>query len=163
MKYTGLLLLFFCCTGIGFYAAYQVRKNIKLYELCLLLTEDCMTYIRYQHLPLPELFGLLKEKQSYQKWDFIRNLEFSPEISPETLWNQALQNSQLPREARESLQHLGTELGRTDMQGQIAALTLCQHQIQAQLAACRTDCQKKSKLYQTLGALGGAAVIVVFL
>ncbi|MBR1528277.1 MAG: stage III sporulation protein AB [Oscillospiraceae bacterium] len=163
MKLSGMLLLLFCGGGTGFYLSRQIRSQIRIWSVLIALLEDCMIYIRYQHLPLPELFALLKEKQAYQNLDFLQKLSFTPELSPETLWNQALEGTRVPPQAREILRNLGAELGRTDLQGQLAVLTLCRTQMQNALEHCRTDCEQKSKLYQALGWLGGAAMAVLFL
>ena len=98
MKLSGILLLFVCCAGIGSYSALQVRHQVRMYQKLLLLIQDCMTYIRYQHLTLHELFAVLAERSDYQHLDFIRHLHENDfyENPPERLWNQALQESSLP-------------------------------------------------------------------
>jgi len=163
VKLFGILLLFFCCAGTGILASHQIRNQIRIWSVLIALIEDCMIYIRYQHLPLPELFELLKEKPAYQHLDFLQEFSFTPEVAPETLWKQALEGSRLPSQAREILCNMGSELGRTDIQGQLAVLTLCRTQMQNALENCRTSCEQKGKLYQALGWLGGAAVAVLLM
>jgi len=165
MKLWGILLIFLCCAGIGCYSALQVKHQVSIYQKLLLLIQDCMTYIRYQHLTVYELFSVLAERSDYQNLDLIQHLHQNDfyENSPETLWNHALQESRIPEEAKQILQTLGSELGKSDMQSQLAVLALCQAQMQKALVSCEAGCEKKSKLCQSLGWLGGAMLAVLFL
>ncbi len=162
MKHSGILLLFLCCAGLGFCASFRLRKQTAVFRKLMLFLEDCMTYIRYQHLTLPELFAVLNQNSVYAGWDFIRNLNQNPGLAPELRWNFALQESQLPAQAREILRQLGTELGKSDTSGQLAVLTLCREQMRTALEQHQAECAGKSRLCQSLGCLGGAMLAVLF-
>ena len=165
MKLSGMILLFVCCAGIGSYSALQVRHQIRIYQKLLLLLQDCMTYIRYQHMTVYEIFSILAECPAYRHLDLIQYMcqEDFYQHPPEYLWNQALRESRLPDEAKRILRNLGSELGKSDMQSQIAVLMLCQSQMQQALASCEAGSEKKSRLYQSLGWLSGAMLAVLFL
>ncbi len=163
MKFPGILLMMVCCAGCGMYAACGIRNQVRTYQNLLLLLEDCLTYMQYQHLNLEELFGILSGKAVYQNLDFVRKLNPVPGLPPETLWNQALEESHLPEEARRILLLLGSELGKSDLQGQTAVLTLCRAQMCTALEACQAVSAQKCRLYQSLGWLGGAVCAVMFL
>lgn len=165
MKLSGILLLFVCCAGIGYDSARRIKHQVRIYQKLLMMIQDCMTYIRYQHLTVQEIISLLAERSEYQSLDFIRQMHQNDfyEHPPEQVWREALQESRLPAEARQILQTLGCELGKSDIQSQLAVLTLCQSQMQKALSVCETGCEKKSKLCQSLGWLGGAMLAVLFL
>ena len=163
MKLPGVVLMLVCCAGIGMYAAANLRNQVRIYQNLLLFLEDCLTYMQYQRLNLEELFQLAAGKESYQHLEFVRELNPVQGIPPETLWKQALEKSRLPEEARRILSVLGGELGKTDLQGQIAVLTLCRSQMRTALEACQADSAQKAQLYQSLGWLGGAVCAVLFL
>ncbi|MBR1554983.1 MAG: stage III sporulation protein AB [Oscillospiraceae bacterium] len=165
MKLSGMILLFACCAGIGSYSALQVKYQVRIYQKLLLLLQDCMTYIRYQRMTVYEIFSVLAERPDYRNLDLIQHLQKNDfyASSPEQLWNHALQESRLPDEAKQILQNLGSELGKSDMQSQLAVLMLCQSQVQKALVSCEAGSEKKSRLYQSLGWLGGAMLAVLFL
>ncbi len=123
--------------------------------------KDCDIYIRYQNLPLPELFAQLAEH--YPEFDFWEKLTFNFDNLPEQIWENALTESNLPKEACNILIHLGNELGKTDISGQIAILDLYQRQMQNVLENYQTECGKKSRLFRSLGWLGGAMLIILFI
>ena len=66
------------------------------------------------------------------------------------------------REDAECLCRIGTELGRTDREGQMAHLTLAAQQIAARRDGAKERAHTLSRLYLTLGGAGGlvAALLV---
>nr|MDE6004465.1 stage III sporulation protein AB [Oscillospiraceae bacterium] len=151
------------CAGTGMDTAYNIKNQVRHYQKLLPLLEDCAIYIRYQNLPLQELFSILEENPDYQDFNFLKKLKLSPEFSPEIIWHEAIQESNLPSQAKQILQNLGHELGKTDTQGQLAVIALYQTQMQTACEQCRSGCEKKSKLYQSLGWLGGAMLAILFI
>ena len=166
MKSLGILCILAACAGTGIYMAMRLRNQFRQYQKLLAFLEDCAVYIRYQGLPLQELFAILAEHPDYESFDFLGKLkksELSFQISPEVLWTEAIQSSMIPLEAKQILQNLGHELGKTDTQGQLAVLELYQTQMQMAYEQFRTGYQKKSRLYQSLGWLGGAMLAVLLI
>lgn len=163
MKFLGILCIILSCAGTGIYMASHLKNQVRQYQKLLAFLEDCAIYIRYQSLPLQELFAMLAEHPDYESLDFLRKLKISPEFSPEILWYGAVQESRLPSGAKQILQNLGHELGKTDIQGQLAVLALYQTQMQTACEQCRVCYEKKSKLYQSLGWLGGAMLAILFI
>ena len=162
MKLLGILCIVLACAGTGIYMAYFTKNQVKQYQKLLAFLEDCAIYIRYQSLPLQELFVILAENPDYQNFDFLEKLKLTPEISPEMIWHKSIQESNLPLQAKQILQNLGHELGKTDTQVQLAILELYQTQMQTACEQSRACCEKKSKLYQSLGLLGGAMLAILF-
>lgn len=166
MKFLGILCILAACAGTGIYLAMRLKNQFRQYQKLLAFLADCAVYIRYQGLPLQELFAVLSEHPDYENLDFLGKLKQSAlsfRISPEILWTEAVQNSTIPPEARQILQNLGYELGKTDTQGQLAVLELYQTQMQSAYEQFRTGYQKKSRLYQSLGWLGGAMLAVLLI
>ncbi len=160
IRLSGVLCLLLTCAGTGMYAGIQVKKQVRQYQLLLSFLNDCEIYIRYQNLPLQELFSLLAENPDYRQLAFLNEIR-TGEGSPHMRWQKAVQH--LSGEARTIFQNLGHAIGQTDLQGQIAVLELSQIQMQSAYENCRTASEKKRKLYQSLGWLGGAMLAVLFL
>lgn len=162
MKLFGIWLLFAGCAGAGFYAGHQVRRHVKEYYQILYFLEDCEILLRYQHFTLEELFHTLAGKEEYAHFDFLQRLDRGGEI-PERLWKEALKESSFTEGARQALESLGSSLGKSDLQGQLKSLELCREQIKHILKETQETLQQKSKLYPSLGVLGGAMLVILFL
>jgi len=162
MKALGILCVFLTCAGTGFYLAMMLRKEVRIYERLTAFLKDCSVYIQYQNLPLQELFQILAGNPDYAGLQFLQNIrEFRQDF--ETVWSCAVQSGTLPEDAERILLNLGHELGKTDVSGQIALLELYQNQMTRAYEDARTACFRKTKLYQSLGCLGGAMLAILFL
>ncbi|MDE7122312.1 MAG: stage III sporulation protein AB, partial [Oscillospiraceae bacterium] len=122
IKILGILCILTACAGTGIYLAIRLTGQIRIYQKLLAFLQDCAVYIRYQGLPLQELFALLAGQPDYENLDFLDNLNNLnnaglSEIPIEARWESALQHSRIPAEARQILRNLGHELGKTDTQG----------------------------------------------
>ncbi|MDE6730022.1 MAG: stage III sporulation protein AB [Oscillospiraceae bacterium] len=169
IKMIGILCILTACAGTGIYLATRLTGQIRIYQKLLAFLQDCAVYIRYQGLPLQELFELLAGQPDYENLDFLDYLNNSEScaglsgIPIESRWESALKHSRIPAEARRILQNLGHELGKTDTQGQLTVLELYQMQMQTAYEQLRGDYQKKSRLYQSLGWLGGAMLAILLI
>lgn len=174
MKILGILCILTACAGTGIYSAMRLTGQIRIYQKLLAFLQDCAIYIRYQGLPLQELLALLAGHPDYETLDFLGhfknpddadNLDDSdhPGRNLEIQWENALADSRIPGEARRILRNLGHELGKTDTQGQLAVLELYQTQMQSAYEQFRGDSQKKGRLYQSLGWLGGAMLAILLI
>ena len=56
-----------------------------------------------------------------------------------------------------------SRIGSTDIDGQLAWLSLVLTEIDGQLAAAAADEQKRGRLFRSLGLLGGAAMVILLL
>ena len=165
MKFLGILFLLAGCAGTGVYASIQVKNQIKLYQKLLFFIEDCEICFRYQNLTLHELFSSLAGRTEYQNFEFLQKLaeNFKEETIPEKAWQEALKSCHFPDEAGQILKSLGSELGKSDLQGQTEILKLCQNQMQKALQTAQANSTQKCRLYQSLGWLGGAMLAVILL
>lgn len=165
MKGIGLICILLTCAGAGIYAASQLRRQVRQYQLLTAFLKDCAVYIRYQSVPLQELFQILAENPDYQNFVFLQTVirKLSPERSLESVWHEAVQMGGLPPEAERILQNIGHEIGKTDIAGQLALLELYQMQMQSACETCQTSCEQKTKLYQSIGWLSGAMLAILFL
>ena len=68
----------------------------------------------------------------------------------------------LSPEVKEVLLELGEELGTTDLEGQLSALSQAHIQLQRFQDTYRVTYQKKGKLYRSLGLLAGLLLAVLF-
>lgn len=166
MRLWGILLLLLASAGAGMLAASRLKADRQALELLCAWTEDAAASIRYTQTELPELLAELAAHPSYRRFRFMEEIlvQLSPMTPPEMLWQAAvLSDAAVPDAAKESLIRLGTSLGTTDCEGQLASLALCQTQLLRAAAEAAENARVKSRMYRALGFLGGAMAAVVLL
>lgn len=164
MKLVGLLLLLLASSGAGCLAAGRLRAQRQALEQLCAWTSDAAACIRYTQGELPELLGLLEDRQEQGRFRFAGEIleGLSPMVSPQMLWKAAVEHDpEIPPSAQPILIRLGTSLGTTDTEGQLAALALCRTQLLQAAADAAEACRVKGKLYRVLGVLGGLMLTVL--
>ncbi|MBQ7003810.1 MAG: stage III sporulation protein AB [Oscillospiraceae bacterium] len=161
-----MLLLFLACSSAGFLAAAKLRRQAAQMQLLTALLCDFMTYIRYQCLPLEELLNLFAAHPHYRSFRFLhRTAEgFSAAVPPSLLWQEAVaEDAAVPPQAQAILHALGTMLGTTDAEGQLASLEMYRMQMQTAADEMKEQSHKKGTLYCQLGVLAGAMLALLVL
>ena len=154
MKLAGMVLLLLASSGAGCLAAGKLRSERQALEYLAAWTADAAACIRYTQAELPELLGMLSSRRFRFAEEILSQL--SPMTPPQMLWQAAVEGDQeVPVSAQEILIRLGTSLGTTDTEGQLAALSLCRTQLQNAAGDAAEVCRIKGRLYRVLGVLGG--------
>ena len=166
MRLWGILLLVLASAGAGCYAANRLKADKSALELLLAWTEEAAACIRYSRTEIPELLAIFAEHPGYARFRFAGEISrgSSPLTPPQMLWQAAVEEDPaVPAAAKECLIRLGTSLGTTDCEGQLAALALCRTQLELAAREAAEAVRIKGKLYRALGFLGGAmAGIMLF-
>lgn len=166
MKWAGILCLFLMSTAIGFYAANKMRTRYRNTQKLVSLLSEFSSILRYQGAPLEELLIQFAYHPNYSEFTFISDIcnGFSVDTSPSQLWEKSVvaDVAILPA-ARDILCALGTILGTTDMQGQLAALELYRNRMEETANDIKADCIHKEELYRRLGVLLGAMCTVLLI
>ena len=166
MKLWGILLLLLSSAGTGMLAASRLTADRQALELLCAWTEDAAASIRYTQTELPELLAMLANHPNYRRFRFAEEIlgQLSPLTPPEMLWKAAvLSDTAVPDAAKEILIRLGTSLGTTDCEGQLASLALCRTQLLHAAEEAAENARVKGRMYRALGFLGGAMAAVVLL
>ena len=164
MKLAGMLLLLLASAGAGCLAAGRLRSQRQALELLCAWTADAAACIRYTHAELPELLGMLAEHPGFRRFRFAGDIleKLSPMTPPQMLWQAAVEGDpEVPAPAQPILIRLGTSLGTTDTEGQLAALALCRTQLLKAAEDAAESCRVKGRLYRVLGVLGGLMLSVL--
>lgn len=129
---------------------------------------------------LTVFISMLSTNLRYNSSDIFTLIELSskaadlPELSvPRTekpfefLWNEALESIpkslSLAKGDYDLLSELGHQLGKTDTEGQLRHLELCQERLRVRLADAEDCITRKSKLYKTMGFFVGASAAILLL
>lgn len=82
-------------------------------------------------------------------------------------WERALKESKeilnFNKEDIEVINTLGKMLGNTDIEGQVSQIELTKQLLKKQIEDAKTEKSKNSKLYKTLGASIGLAIVIILI
>lgn len=169
LKLLGILCILSGSTGFGLLCAQELELRIqelqKLQEVVLLLRGE----IRYVRCPLCELFfhagastGEPFESFFIQTAEDLqqRNGQTSEEIWKKNM-RKYLSGLHISRSEYQDLEKLGSMLGCLDAGMQINALDYYEEQLRLSCGQAREASRSRRRLYQYMGALAGAALVIL--
>jgi len=164
IKYTIIFLIF----SISFYLGELISKKytLRLNELkdiknALNIIES---KIKFTYEPLPEIFMQTSKMVSKNISEIFQKASNNMKINDaEEAWNRSLEQTvtNLNKEDIENIKNLGKMLGKIDKEGQISRVELTKTFIEMQIEKARVEEEKNAKLYKTLGAVLGLAVVII--
>lgn len=169
LKFLGILCILSGSTGLGIRFAKEldlrIRELSELQKLMLLLKGE----IRYMHQPLPEALLHLSAGASPPFCDFFRHtakmLEMRQGHTAEEIWKenmgQDLKGLHISIREREEFEKLGGMLGYLDVEMQVNTLDYYLEQLKLSAAGAVEAAESRRRLYQYMGVLGGAALVVL--
>lgn len=122
-------------------------------------------------LTLPAVCELLAKdaKAPFQQffWKVSEDLGKRTGQTAGEIWSRNLKEIQkllfLTKKEQQDLEEFGQLLGRMDMPMQLSAIQFYQEKIMLSLAEAKAAADSRQKLYRYLGALGGAALVLVIM
>ena len=166
VKYIIIFLVFLICFLLGNIISkrYTLRvKELKDFSNALNIIEN---KIKFTYEPLSEIFiqtsRLLSENISNI---FINTSSYMKEFSSEEAWNKGVDNTStyLNKEDIENIKSFGKLIGKTDKEGQVSHIELTRTFIELQLEKARKEEEKNAKMYKTLGAIIGLAIVIILI
>ena len=154
------------CTVLGIIKANKYKlRVIDLQEIKKALNL-AITKMRYTYEPLPELFKEISKDLN----DNIANIFIKAHTYMETLnagqaWEKSVDesNNNFTNEDMNIIKGLSKLLGKTDLEGQLMQIELTIKLIDEQLIEATNLQTKNTKLYKTLGATIGLALMIIFI
>lgn len=164
LKLTGALIL----SVTGFFAGCSMSK--KLYtrrdflKSFIVFLSALATNIRYNSSDIYTLTRLSAHSSGLE----IMSLDDLEDGSPfEEQWEHrvavACSKKQLSKVDRELMLEFGSQLGKTDTQGQLSHLELYKTVFAKQLSSAEEEISKKSKLYKTMGFFVGSVIALMMI
>ena len=166
VKYIIIFLVFLICFLLGNIISkrYTLRvKELKDFSNALNIIEN---KIKFTYEPLSEIFmqtsRLLSENISNI---FINASSYMKEFSSEEAWNKGVDDTStyLNKEDLENIKSFGKLIGKTDKEGQVSHIELTRTFIELQLEKARKEEEKNAKMYKTLGAIIGLAIVIILI
>jgi len=169
LKIFGILCILSGSTGIGLTCARELELRItELQELQQALLQ-LRGEIRYMHQPLAEAFLHIagNAPEPFRKF-FLHtagDLQKRNGQTAEEIWGRNLKNDMaelhVSRKEMGELKKLGSMLGYLDVEMQISALDYYLEQLRLSVEQAREAAGNRRRLYQYMGILGGAALVIL--
>ena len=140
------------------------KRKVFLDEILLFLSQTG-TEIEFVSLPLPEILRKIISGNCCENLDFIPlcldNMQSGDDFF--CSWKNALEFSRLPmkKEERDKLKNLGTMLGKSDIHGQVALLSLNKKYFSAFYNKAVEDMEKYGKMCLALSTALGIGIFIL--
>lgn len=161
-----MIFLFCSCAlwGIGRSAALSRRAGSleRLVAMLGVLSEE----LSYNQTPIREATARISARSTGAAKDFLSGVRgyMSAGYSPPESWEKAAgELSDIEKSDRQELSSLALFLGGSDIEGQRAAISRCRRALEERRAEATERCGRLSRVYTTLGVLGGLAAVVIAL
>jgi len=161
-----LLLIIMTSSIIGNLYSQKFVKRVKELQEIKSALNMFRTKIKYTYEPIPDIFQEIGTKFSCNVSNiFIKASEQMNELSAGEAWKSSIDivYSNLTKEDKDVLKSLGKMLGKTDIDGQINEIRLTDKFLEVQIKEAQSEKEKNEKLYRTLGATVGLALVIVLI
>lgn len=168
LKIVGAVLVVAGCGGWGLLMANAYRKQEMLLRKLTNLLRMMQWELRYRLTSLPELCTMAARDSSGVLRDLFRDLARELDSRNESeaagCMNAVLSRyDTLPPKVRRILRHLGRNLGRFDLEGQLEGMFCVIGECKQELQNLRKDRELRIRSYQTLTLCAGFALVIIFL
>lgn len=104
-----------------------------------------------------------KLRKKFNELDFLDIVGQNSTVSFAEEWHNAVYKSRLPLSVgdRAFISSIGENLGKSDLEGQLCIISAEKAELSSMTECAVKDCEKKCKLYRTLGILGGIFVLLI--
>lgn len=166
IKYIGLVLVFCITMWLGNLISkkYTFRlKELKDIKNALNIIEN---KIKFTYEPLPEIFIQTSKMVSKNISEiFVQAYNNMKKENAQDAWEKSIEiaTTNLSKEDIENIKGFGKMLGQTDKEGQISRIELTKTFIDMQIEKAKIEEEKNSKLYKTLGAVLGLALVIILI
>ena len=166
LKYIGLAVIITITSFAGCYFSSALKTRLINLKKINFLIDEIIILLRYKASTVYEITDCLANNERFADFYFLRNIYVNSSISFQQNWNNAVKSqppSNLKANDLEILADIGKNLGTSDMEGQLSMLSLQRAELENIISAAEMDCEKKSKLYRSLGVLAGAFISVMLI
>jgi len=170
-KVTGSIIVILSCTFLGFVLSSDVRKRPQQLRELQSMLQMFENQISYLSDVITEAFERICRVSSSETGIFFRStidiLNEEKSISASEAWQRAVTENigktALTKEDAEVLLDFGKMLGSSDLEGQIKNIRLTQTKLGIQEKKAEESRRRNERMYQSLGILGGIAVVIALI
>lgn len=169
LKMIGALIVFTAGVLLGFHRAATYADRPKHIRQCIHTLQRLETEISYGFTPLPQALQRTSEALNEPLKTIIakaaENLQHNDSKPTAMCWSEALlqgwERTAMQQTERDIMLQLGSTLGISDRNDQIKHVHLAMHQLQSEEALAKEEQQRYEKMWKSLGALGGALIVIL--
>lgn len=168
IKSIGLLIVFIMCSYIGITYSKKFSNRVRDLEEIKNALYIFKAKIKYTYKPLSEIFCEISDEVNLNIAKIFKttNKYLNNYIASEA-WkkavNECCNDVYFNKEDLQAICNLSKILGNSDLDGQINNIELTCSLIDIQLEKARKEEQKNTKLFKTLGAGIGLAIVIVLI
>lgn len=154
------------CTVLGIMKANKYKLRVIDLQDMKKALNLAITKMRYTYEPLPELFKeISKDLNENIANIFIKAHTYMETLNAGHAWEKAVdeRSNNFTNEDITIIKGLSKLLGKTDLEGQLMQIELTIKLIDEQLIEATNLQTKNTKLYKTLGATIGLALMIIFI
>lgn len=148
--------------GIAISKKYSTRVHeLKQFQSALNIFEE---KIKFTYEPIPDVFEDISQNIKGNVGEiFERSAENMKLMSAGEAWEKAIDesNTKLTSEDKETIKGLAKTLGRTDLDGQVNEIRLTLKFLETKLKDAELERNKNEKMFKTLGATVGLAIVII--
>ena len=166
LKYAGLSIIIAVTSFVGCYFSSALRTRLINLKKINYLIDEIIILLRYKSSTVYEITDYLVSNERFSDFAFLCNIKADNSIPFQQNWSNAVKSappSSLKEGDIEILADIGKNLGTSDMEGQLSMLSLQRAELEMLISSAETDCERKSKLYRSLGVLTGAFISVMLI
>lgn len=165
-KYAGIALIIAVTSFAGCYFSTSLKTRLTNLKKINFLIDEIIILLRFKASTVYEITEYLVKNGRFSDFDFLGCITPDKDVSFQQNWHNAIEANppmSLNRNDLEILADIGKNLGTSDMEGQISMLSLQRAELETLISYAEADCEKKSKLYRSLGVLAGAFISVMLI
>lgn len=168
IRWIGAAMILASGGSIGFAAAWNHRRQEAALEDLIKVLDFLWAELNCRLTPLPQLCREAAKQCTGVVGRLFQKLgdELDKQLSPDaqSCMKTAIESVQgIPECAQENLLYLGKNLGRFDLQGQLAALDAAKQMCARDLCGLRNNRDSRLRSYQALGFCAGAALVILLI
>ena len=166
IKYTSIFLVFIVTFLIGYLISKKYSNRVMELKEIQIFLDVLENKIKFTYEPLKEIFLQMNNLVKGNIGNLVHEIENKLETdNAEIAWEKAIKNSKnnLEQEDIQILENLFKMLGKTDKEGQVSQIELAQIFITTQIKKAEKNEEKNAKLYKTLGATVGLALVIILI
>lgn len=164
-KIIGIIIVVLSTSLIGIYFSDKLKNRVRELKNINYMFEQISVLVRYKALTVYEVIDELRQNQVCSNLNFIKKFIQREDIPFEKQWSQSIDNSQnyLNNEDKRVLKSFGNVFGTSDIEGQLSDIELYRHNFIKIENDANEEFEKKSKLYKSLGIIGGAFISIMLI
>lgn len=161
-----LIIIMGMCTSLGLIKSNKFKLRVEDLQEIKKALIIAKTKMRYTYETLPELFlEISKDLKLNIAKIFLKANEYMKEFNAGQAWEKAMDDSENNFSKRDLniIKGLSKLLGQTDLEGQLVQLEVTNKLLEEQIEEADNLKKKNTKLYRTLGATIGLAIMIIFI